>query len=300
MSNLPLMLAVFRGDQPIYLHRLHETYSDIVRTAPKSLSFSGPGSAKEIYAERTGAHELRKDPNIYPVSPNGAYAILNQPSHANHQRQRRILNPGFSERAIKEQESVVSHYVDLLMQRFRENSSGGAQDMVAWFNWTTFDIIGDHTFNQPFGCLQESVYHPWISETFKSIKNIVIISGLGQYHLLKRLILNLFRSKINAARQRSNDFTKKMIAYRTSSEVNRTDYLSHALNHRSDKDAMTSEEIEATSVILVLGGSETSATLLSGAIYYLLTHPPIMNKLVSEIRSAFRREKDIDIFAVSK
>jgi cytochrome P450 len=172
--------------------------------------------------------------------------------------------------------------------------------MVAWFNWTTFDVIGDLTFNQPFGCLENSTYHPWITAIFNSIKSLVILAGLNQYPPAKRLILLLFSKQINSARESSNIFTKKMVAHRTSSNKDRIDFLLYALNHRSDTEFMTPGEIESTSVILILGGSETSATLLSGAVYYLLKHPRMMQKLVEEIRGQFQKEQDINIVTVSK
>ena len=63
---------------------------------------------------------------------------------------------------------------------------------------------------------------------------------------------------------------------------------------------MTREEIESTSTILILGGSETSATLLSAATYYLLTHPHVMQKLVQEIRGEFKKEQEINMLSVSQ
>lgn len=294
------MLATFAGNQPFYLHDLHEKYGDIVRTGPDSLSFADPDAAKELYAERPGAPELRKDPLVYPVSLNGSFSILNAPNHADHNRYRRLLNPGFSDRAIRDQESVVKLYVDLLMQRLRENAARGPQDMVAWFNWTTFDIIGDLTFNQPFGCLEKSAYHPWITAVFQMVKTVVVMSGLGRYPLVKRIILFVFKKKIQAARIKSTEFTKAMVDHRVSSKAERIDFLSYALQHKSDKEFMTREEIEATSTILILGGSETSATLLSAATYYLLNHPHVMQKLVGEIRGEFQKEEDINMLSVNQ
>lgn len=47
---------------------------------------------------------------------------------------------------------------------------------------------------------------------------------------------------------------------------------------------------------LIIAGSETSATLLSGCIYYLCQSPKILRTLVHEIRTAFGTDGDI-IFA---
>jgi cytochrome P450 len=52
--------------------------------------------------------------------------------------------------------------------------------------------------------------------------------------------------------------------------------------------------------ILVIAGSETTATLLSGATYFLLTHPPVLEKLVQEVRSSFDSEMEITLISVNK
>lgn len=44
---------------------------------------------------------------------------------------------------------------------------------------------------------------------------------------------------------------------------------------------------------LIVAGSETAATLLSGCVFYLCTNPRIMGRLVSEVRSAFTTEEDM-------
>lgn len=44
---------------------------------------------------------------------------------------------------------------------------------------------------------------------------------------------------------------------------------------------------------LIVAGSETAATLLSGCIFYLCTHARVMAKLVNEIRTAFAHEREI-------
>ena len=50
---------------------------------------------------------------------------------------------------------------------------------------------------------------------------------------------------------------------------------------------MSREEIMKTAGSLIIAGSESTATLLSGAIYYLLKNPTSLRKLRSEIDSKF-------------
>lgn len=51
----------------------------------------------------------------------------------------------------------------------------------------------------------------------------------------------------------------------------------------------------ANSQLLVVAGSETTATLLSTALYLLTTSPRALAKLNIEIRSAYENEGDIDL-----
>jgi cytochrome P450 len=70
-------------------------------------------------------------------------------------RHRRGLASGFSDKALRDQEPLLNKPFDLLMQRFHENA-GKAIDISAWFEFLTFDIIGDLTFGEDFGCLENS------------------------------------------------------------------------------------------------------------------------------------------------
>jgi hypothetical protein len=63
---------------------------------------------------------------------------------------------------------------------------------------------------------------------------------------------------------------------------------------------MDFKTLSANAEILVLAGSETTATLLSGCTYLLLTHPDKMEKLKQEVRSTFTSESDITASSVNK
>lgn len=63
---------------------------------------------------------------------------------------------------------------------------------------------------------------------------------------------------------------------------------------------MSFEQLSANAEILVLAGSETTATLLSGCTYLLLTNPDKMEKLKHEVRSAFASESEITASSVNK
>lgn len=56
---------------------------------------------------------------------------------------------------------------------------------------------------------------------------------------------------------------------------------------------MTRMEIMATTGVMIIAGSETSATLLSGVIYYLLKSPEWLKRVQNELQSTFRDESEM-------
>jgi cytochrome P450 len=54
----------------------------------------------------------------------------------------------------------------------------------------------------------------------------------------------------------------------------------------------------ANAGIIVIAGSETTATLLSGVIFLLLTNRDHLQKLTDEVRSTFKAEEEITLTSV--
>ena len=67
--------------------------------------------------------------------------------------------------------------------------------------------------------------------------------------------------------------------------------------HRGGKDALTEDEMVANAHFLILAGSETTASLLSGLTYHLLQNLPVYERLKRELRESFATQKEIT-FAV--
>ena len=55
--------------------------------------------------------------------------------------------------------------------------------MVDWYTWTTFDVIADLAFGEPFNCLRDVATHPWIASTFGNVKAVPFISAFRRYGL---------------------------------------------------------------------------------------------------------------------
>jgi cytochrome P450 len=100
---------------------------------------------------------MNKDPiHVGAVEAIPGATNLTMADEKDHARQRRALAHAFSQKALMEQEDILQGYVNKFVVRLREMAaSGTAANMVSWFNFCTFDIIGDLSFGEPFGCLEE-------------------------------------------------------------------------------------------------------------------------------------------------
>jgi len=226
---------------------------------------------------------------------------------------RSTLSHSFSEKALKEQEVLMVKYFDMLVQRLgekagekggngKEGYEGEKVDICAWYNFATFDIIGDLTFGESFGGLKDGVYHPWITTIFGFVKGVVFGATVKRFlpksfiKIIPRLIPAYLRKKMEAFRA----FTKDKLMRRLDMKESRSDFLTPALQTLNTPQGLTVEQLQLISETLVIAGSETTATLLTGLTYHLLNTPTVLSKLCTEIRSTFASDSEINMTSVNK
>lgn len=64
------------------------------------------------------------------------------------------MSYAFSAKAILEQEELIIKYADMLTLAIEEEGQKGLVNLTEMFNWTTFDILGELGFGEPFGSLR--------------------------------------------------------------------------------------------------------------------------------------------------
>lgn len=127
-----------RGRYHLATQRAHETYGDVVRVAPDELSYTAAPAWKVIYGQRPGKEEMSKDTTLYNniLSTDSLVSALPRERHA---FLRKLLAHSFSATALREQESTVEAYCDLLVLKLTEACDRAAKplDMVAWYGVST-------------------------------------------------------------------------------------------------------------------------------------------------------------------
>lgn len=193
ISRIPYFYRAINGTLPFDMLDFHRRYGNIVRIAPDELAFSHPDAWKDIMGRRNSEEaEMGKAMWFYrPIDE--PLHILNETSEQ-HKNLRRQMAHGFSEKGMRDQEPLIRKYVDLLLEKLHEQSrkpGGNPVILSDWYNFTTFDIIGDLTFGESFGCLSGSNYDAWIKSIFDMAYIGSILQALSFYPLLKRTLLSL-------------------------------------------------------------------------------------------------------------
>ena len=297
-----------KGDLAHQTKEFHAKYGDIVRTAPDELSFTHESAYRDIYAYRAGHQSFPKSliwnsmPDLGRRGPPKKPVQILNANDADHSRIRKLFSHSFSDKALTEQEPLIRSYVDLLIKQLRKEvqmSKGYGLDMSTWYNFTTFDIIGDLGWGESFDCLKGAKYHSWVATILSQFKAATFGLAMQYYPVGRWFMQNWIpQSLINDVFKHSQ-FTEDKVRRRLNLKVERPDFLSEILKHNDEK-GMTVEEIVETSEIMIVTGSETTATTLSGITSYLVKSPDVMVKLVQEIRQNFENESLITSSGLSK
>ncbi|KXX75958.1 Isotrichodermin C-15 hydroxylase [Madurella mycetomatis] len=328
---LPYGLVLLTGRASFLTHVLHERYGPVVRLGPNHLSFIDLRAWRDIYGHRTAASSHGVDAttavaaaanNASPPSLHKGHGVPdeNAKSHRfsgfipdvppsildagrdEHSLLRRALSHGFSEAALRSQEGRIRTVVDLLVRRLARSARAGKDrvDMSAWYNWTAFDVIGDLVLGESFGCLERETYHPFVELIVGSVRQGSVLITLNYLSLgalfkvawvagMKRLVITFRKGVMDLVRRR----------IQMEGEKETVDLFEGLLKHRVEW-GIDDDRLVSNAGILVAAGSETTATILSGATYLLLSNPEVLEKLQHEVRSSFSSPEEITILSVNR
>ncbi|KAL6856809.1 cytochrome P450 [Trichoderma novae-zelandiae] len=294
VSDIPYSLVSVSGNAHRRMLQVHMKYGPVVRVGPNTVFYSHPDATKEIRGHRKGTKvEHLKDPHLHSGNQSNVIGA----NHENHIRYRRSLAYGFSHQAMLDQEPIINKYIDTLLAELKIQSTKQEKtDIVRWYNYTTFDIIGDLAFGEPFYCLKKSDYHPWVALIFSGVKNLSFVSVCSKHGKFGKILAMLLVPKdLPAKGMEHRRLSIEKVRRRLDSGSSRPDFMTAMTTARGSSEKLSFNELVSNSSLLIAAGSETTATALSAATYYLGLYPEAFSKLAAEVRSAFSSERDISL-----
>ncbi|PSN69578.1 cytochrome P450 [Corynespora cassiicola Philippines] len=292
ISNLWYAYYWTNGRWALALAKAHEKYGDVVRTSPNELSFATAESYRDIYGHASKGRRPFLKSDFY--SANGRpISIVSARDPLEHRTQRQSLSAAFSSKALRDQEEVVHKYVDMFIDQIGKLGAPDTKGIntTEAFNWLTFDIIGDLTFGESFDAVKNGKTHPWVSMIVESSYwgNLV---GLRKRIPLLNLVLPFLVHKdlskeLETHWQLTVEKTKRRVDKKDT--ITKEDFFKQILK-KNDWDM---GKLESNAELLIIAGSETTATTLSGVMYFLFKNPHCMAKLEEEVLGSFKSYDEI-------
>lgn len=168
--------------------------------------------------------------------------ILSAQSHE-HAQMRRALSHGFSDRGIREMEPRMKSLINKMLASlddvcdrqvqppsFKATKLGAAVvDLTKWTNWLMFDLIGELTFGESFGCLDTQEYHPWVEPIAEMTHLSGILVNLGFYPKFQALLLRVFDPLLSHHFDFQQNHARAAVA-RRKTKPDRKDLLTQSLS----------------------------------------------------------------------
>lgn len=277
---------------------LHEKYGPVVRVAPDYVSISSP--EKTIYGigskfPKGDWYQGWKHP-----SPD-RWTLFPDQDSKRHAETRKRFQGLYSMSSLLSYEVYVDECIDIFLNKLGQFArSGTTLDLVHWFQCYAFDVIGEITYSERFGFLDNGED---VGGTLAALDNSMIYSTLvgifPKLHSTLYAIMEKVPGSGAAGRTYLMKFVQRQIDKRNLERKSRgastgdsstdekiaprdfLDKMSDAQEQNPDK--VTPYHIFMMGLSNIVAGSDTTAVSLSSILYNLLASPDVLSKLRAEI-----------------
>jgi cytochrome P450 len=277
---------------------LHEKYGPVVRVAPGFFSISQPD--KTVYGiaskfSKSDWYQGWKHP-----SPD-RWTLFPDQDGKRHAETRKRFQGLYSMSSLLSYEAHVDECIDIFLAKLGHFAkSGQSMDLVHWFQCYAFDVIGEITYSERFGFLDNG---DDVAGTMAALDKSMIYSTLvGIYPKLhpylyaalekipgsgaagRTYLMSFVQRKIE-----ERDQARKEGSYEPKSQESEDgkvpqdflDKLTEAKEQNPDK--VTPYHIFMMGLSNIIAGADTTAISLSAVLYYLITSPGTLSNLRQEI-----------------
>lgn len=289
LSSLFLTTRV-AGPKNLYLqlHTLHQKHaSKFIRTGPNDLSIS---DAAVVKVALSGTSKFVKAPWYSITHP--FYSLFTARDRAGHDPRRRVWSPAFSERALRGYEVRLKQYNDALVNSFQGFAADGdGINVTEWFNYWSFDVMGDLAFGQSFQMLQSASGH-WVIDLLTSAQvslGMVIPPWLSRF-----LFLCVPGAQTKTKRfieYAAGQMKDRMAVQGKQAEPDITHFLIEDFNARFGAPGKVGSEERETALrklyfesrLVIIAGSDTTSSAMVFLFYHIVKEEGLLERLREEI-----------------
>ncbi|EIN11087.1 cytochrome P450 [Punctularia strigosozonata HHB-11173 SS5] len=247
------------GKRHLVIQGLHAKYGKIVRTGPNSLSINAPNAIGKIYAQ---ANCMNKS-DAYLLGRSKHSGLFFIPDREEHNRRRDIWSSAFTPSAIDGHRATIERRGDIVFggsNRLELMLEGDPHQYVKCGQIATaaFDVLGEV---------------PWLFDLLWYLPLTQDIHALEQ-----------FAATLMSTRRRDSNGPHQDICSSLAVKLGEVD---------DGTSALSDGELNVDALFAIQAGSDSTASVLNFAFYYLLNDRSKYEKLQAELDDAFPTGSEI-------
>ncbi|KGO40744.1 Cytochrome P450 [Penicillium expansum] len=254
--------------------KLHELYGDYVRLGPTELSITDPRAVKAIYSSSA---KVSKGPWYTVLEPRVSLQMVR--NRQEHARRKKVWDQGFSSRALRDYEPRVSHYTEQLINVI-EREVGNQINISQWFNYYSFDVMGDLAFGKSFNMLIDGKDAYILKQLHADMKGIGLFSHLTWlFPFFKKIPV------INAEYLKFWKWVDGRVYERIQNTPDRPDVFSWILKayEQGPKTRQDSLDLHGDAYLIIVAGSDTTAATLTNIFFHLASDRTLYKALQTKL-----------------
>ena len=192
--------------------------------------------------------------------------------------------------ALRDYEGRISDYTHELIKEI-STRSGNTMNASAWFNYWSFDVMGDFAFGKSFNMLKTGRNHfaiDWLESSmfllgyFSPVPWVVPIGAIAPF------VGSRFRQFIR--------WCNEQVDERRNIKTTVPDITSWLLKTAQDRnDVEATKWLHGDSRLLIVAGSDTVAIVLTHIFYYLARDPSHVEKLRKELDPLMQSDEPFNV-----
>ncbi|KAH7931071.1 high nitrogen upregulated cytochrome P450 monooxygenase 2 [Leucogyrophana mollusca] len=292
VSQLWTVWIVSGGKQHQYRKTLHDAYGPVVRIGPNELSIAD----KDLLPAILGTQGMPKGPlfsgrRLTPISDKNSenYSLISSRDPQRHAQLRKPWNKAFANSPLKDYEELMVHRALQLIEELQglcQQQPDGVShvDIARWINFFSFDFMGDLAFNGGFELMRDGDKDGLLRRMSSALFYPAMCQHVPWFSPILRAV-----PYVGAPMRAFGKFAFQRTQSRYTQEVKRKDlfyYLTEAII--SDSGTSPFPLILANSVLAIIAGSDTTSSVLSNIVYYLISNPTDYARLREEVDLVFR------------
>ncbi|RAK94837.1 cytochrome P450 [Aspergillus ibericus CBS 121593] len=257
------------------LQALHDQHGPFVRLRPDYLSIAHPKAVNAIYGPGSKCTKAAWYDLTHPMV--SLQTLRNKKAH---DERRRVWSVAFGDKALRGYEQRLRGYRNELMAHFSAQAAASQPvNVTKWFNLYNFDFMGDLAFGKSFNMLETSQDH-W---AIQLLKEAMMPLGFAFPTWFFRLLMSL--PVVSRDWWRLIDFCAQRMDERMKTPVEIPDITSALVAPLKGQPPTQQQRqmLRGDAQLIVVAGSDTTATTLSAVVYQLAQHPDQVQRLREEL-----------------